>query len=71
MVYVPGSTAHRTVNTGDAPLVYWGVLASRAGHDYGALRESNFDLVVVEAAGQPQVVNRAEYLARRKSVNAK
>jgi glucose-6-phosphate isomerase len=62
VVYVPGYTAHRTVNTGDEPLVYWGVLSSAAGHDYGALADSNFALVVVEVDGQPKVLPRAEYL---------
>jgi glucose-6-phosphate isomerase len=61
-LYVPGHTAHRTVNIGDEPLVYWGVLTSAAGHDYGAVAERNFRLVVVEQNGQPAVLERAEYL---------
>lgn len=62
VVYVPGYTAHRTINTGSEPLVYWGVLSSEAGHDYGALAKDNFALVVVEVDGQPKVLPRAEYL---------
>lgn len=59
-VYVPGYTAHRTVNTGDVPLVYFGVYPSNAGHDYGALAESNFQQVVVCRDGQPVVLKRSE-----------
>lgn len=47
IVYVPGHTAHRTVNTGDAPLVYIGVFAARAGHDYAAVAARNFRHVVI------------------------
>lgn len=68
VVYVPGHTAHRTVNTGSEPLVYWGVLSSAAGHDYGALSEQNFALVVVEVDGQPQALPRADYLRRLRAV---
>lgn len=63
VVYVPGHTAHRTVNTGNEPLVYWGVLSSDAGHDYGAVGKRNFRQVVVEHDGQPLVMQRADFLA--------
>ena len=55
-VYVPGFTAHRTVNTGDEPLVYWGILSSAAGHDYGAIGQRNFRQVVVEIEGKPTIM---------------
>jgi glucose-6-phosphate isomerase len=42
IVYVPGRTAHRTVNTGAEPLVYLGVYPSTAGHDYAALLPHGF-----------------------------
>ncbi len=61
-VYVPGGTAHRTVNTGDEPLVYWGILSSAAGHDYGAVGQRNFRQVVVEIEGEPTVMERSAYL---------
>ncbi len=64
VVYVPGHMAHRTVNTGSEPLVYWGILSSDAGHDYGAVGERNFRQVVVEVDGQPVVMERADFLAR-------
>ena len=60
-VYVPGFTAHRTVNTGDEPLVYWGILSGAAGHDYGAVGRRNFRQVVVEIEGEPTVMERSAY----------
>lgn len=60
-VYVPGYTAHRTVNTGPDPLVYWGVYPYNAGHDYQAIQANNFQQVVVCQDGQPIVMSRSEY----------
>jgi glucose-6-phosphate isomerase, archaeal len=52
IVYVPGHTAHRTINTGAEPLVYIGVFAARAGHDYAAVAARNFrHVVVADGAG--------------------
>lgn len=61
-VYVPGYTAHRTVNVGDEPLVYWGILSSAAGHDYGTVGERNFRKVIVAKDGSPAVIDREAYL---------
>ena len=58
VVYVPGHTAHRTVNTGAEPLVYIGVYPSNAGHDYGAIAKRNFRKVVVEREGKPVLIDR-------------
>jgi len=62
VVYVPGHTAHRTINVGTQPLVYWGVLSSEAGHDYEAIRDRNFSQVVIELDGQPCALPRKDYL---------
>lgn len=61
-VYVPGYAAHRTVNVGDEPLIYWGILSSAAGHDYGTVGERNFRKVIVEQDGEPVVMDREEFL---------
>ena len=58
VVYVPGNTAHRTVNTGDQPLVYLGVYPARAGHDYAVIAERNFRSIVVRRDGQPRMLPR-------------
>lgn len=60
-VYVPGSTAHRTMNTGTVPLTYLGVYPARAGHDYGAIAQRNFRHVVVERAGGPVMIPRLSF----------
>lgn len=60
VVYVPGNTAHRTINTGTEPLFYLGVYPAKAGHDYAAIAKSNFRYVAIESAGQPTLVRRTE-----------
>ncbi len=61
-VYVPGHTAHRTVNTGLEPLVFLGIYPFNAGHDYGTIQTRNFSQVVVEVNGQPTVMERSTFL---------
>jgi glucose-6-phosphate isomerase len=56
LVYVPGGTAHRTVNTGSEPLAYLGVYPATAGHDYASI--GNFLSVVVAVDGRPTVIPR-------------
>jgi glucose-6-phosphate isomerase len=57
-VYVPGHTAHRTINTGREPLVYIGVYPSNAGHDYAAIATKNFRMIVVERNDAPIMQER-------------
>ena len=61
-VYVPGHTAHRTVNVGSTPLVYIGIYPAEAGHDYGEIAKRNFRAVIVEKNGKPVVMDRETYL---------
>lgn len=58
IVYVPGHTAHRTVNTGSEPLTYFGIYPANAGHDYGAIAKRNFRKVVIEENGRPVMKDR-------------
>ena len=62
-IYVPGCTAHRTINTGDEPLVYLGIYPAEAGHDYEAIAKRNFRQVVVAIEGRPTLLDRAAFLA--------
>lgn len=62
VVYVPGQTAHRTMNTGNVPLTYIGVYPAKAGHDYSTIAKSNFRCVVVERDGAPVMIQRKEFL---------
>jgi glucose-6-phosphate isomerase, archaeal len=60
VVYVPGHTAHRTVNIGPVPLVYLGIYPARAGHDYTAIASRNFSSVLVEQDGRPTLLRRGD-----------
>jgi glucose-6-phosphate isomerase len=62
VVYVPGHTAHRTINTGNVPLTYLGVYPAQAGHDYAAIAKHNFHKVAVVVNGQPIMIDREEFL---------
>ena len=62
VVYVPGQTAHRTINTGAEPLTYMGIYPAEAGHDYGALATRNFSKVVVEQDDLPVLSDRQIFL---------
>jgi glucose-6-phosphate isomerase len=62
IVYVPGHTAHRTINVGTVPLTYIGIYSVRAGHDYGPLAQNNFQKVLVAKDGQPTLLDRQKYL---------
>jgi glucose-6-phosphate isomerase, archaeal len=66
LVYVPGNTAHRTINTGDEPLVYLGIYAADAGHDYESIRIRNFTDVVVRRGDRPSLVARSAFIASLK-----
>lgn len=57
-VYVPGGTAHRTMNTGTTPLTYLGIYPADAGHDYAAIATRNFRCVVVAHAGKTVMQER-------------
>jgi glucose-6-phosphate isomerase len=59
VVYVPGHTAHRTMNTGSSPLTYFGVYPANAGHDYGRVAERNFLKILVEDNGRPTLKDRS------------
>lgn len=58
VVYVPGYTAHRTMNTGTEPLLYLGIYPARAGHDYSTIARRNFRHCVVDRDGQPTLIDR-------------
>jgi len=58
VVYVPGHTAHRTINTGSEPLKYLGIYPAAAGHDYAPIAEKNFKMKLIMKDGQPTLVKR-------------
>lgn len=60
VVYVPGHTAHRTMNTGTEPLTYFGIYPANAGHDYGVIAKRNFLKILVERDGKPTLLDRSQ-----------
>lgn len=60
-VYVPGYFAHRSINTGNEPLISLAVYPGDAGHDYGSIETSGFKHVVVESGGKPVVIENPRY----------
>jgi glucose-6-phosphate isomerase len=54
--YVPGYWAHRTVNVGDEPLVFYAVYPGDAGYDYATIEREGFPVVLLAGEGEPRVV---------------
>lgn len=54
--YIPGHTAHRTINTGDVPLVFWACWPSDAGHDYETIARHGFSVRVMKHNGAPTII---------------
>lgn len=59
--YIPPHWAHRTVNVGKDPLVFFAVYPGEAGHDYGEIERRGFAKLVVERAGKPEVIDNPNY----------
>jgi len=57
--YIPGYTAHRLVNTGDATLSVGACWPSDAGHDYESIARDGFGARVLARDGAPQLVPEA------------
>lgn len=57
-VYVPAFWAHRSINTGNSPLVSFCVYPGHAGHDYGSIETAGFKKRIVEINGKPVVIDR-------------
>ena len=53
--YIPPYWAHRTLNTGNHPFVFYGVWPADSGHDYDSIRRTGFPLRVFEEQGKPAV----------------
>lgn len=56
IAYVPPGWAHRTVNTGQVPFVFFAVWPGHAGHDYGTIEEHGFSKLMVERNHQPVLI---------------
>jgi glucose-6-phosphate isomerase len=59
--YVPGHWAHRTVNVGTEPFVFFAAYPADAGYDYDTIEREGFPVLVVERDGRPMVVENPRY----------
>jgi glucose-6-phosphate isomerase len=59
--YVAGRWAHRSVNVGDEPLVFYAVYVADAGYDYATIEEQGFPVLVVAGEDGPEVVPNPRY----------
>lgn len=57
--YIPPFWAHRTVNVGKEPLIFFGVYRGDAGHAYGEIAEKGFQKIVMEENGVPVVIDNS------------
>jgi glucose-6-phosphate isomerase, archaeal len=62
--YVPGGWAHRSINVGDEPLVFFAAYVGDAGHDYRTIEEQGFPVLVLKGAAGPEVVRNPRYRQR-------
>jgi glucose-6-phosphate isomerase len=61
VAYVPGGWAHRSANTGTAPLVFFAAYIGDAGHDYKTVAEHGFPILAVHGPDGPRVVPNPRY----------
>jgi glucose-6-phosphate isomerase len=54
--YVPPHWAHRTVNVGTGPFVFFSIFPADAGYDYGIIAREGFASIVVAGEHGPAVV---------------
>ncbi len=59
--YVPGGWAHRSVNVGDEPLVFFAAYVGDAGHDYGTIEREGFPVLVCRGADGPELRDNPRY----------
>jgi len=57
--YIHGQNAHRVVNVGDSPLIFWACWGSDAGYDYATIRERGFSAIIIEQDASPMIVHRS------------
>jgi len=55
-VYIPPGWAHRSVNVGDEPFVFFYAMPGGAGHDYATFEKLGFRRIVVARAGEVAIL---------------
>jgi glucose-6-phosphate isomerase, archaeal len=59
--YVPGGWAHRSVNVGDEPLVFFAAYVGDAGHDYATIERDGFPVLICHGDDGPVVRDNPTY----------
>lgn len=59
--YVPGGWAHRSVNVGPDPLVFFAAYVGDAGHDYGTIESQGFPVLMLRTPDGPTVAPNPRY----------
>lgn len=54
--YIPPHWAHRTMNTGTTPFIFFSAWPGDAGHDYGTIERDGFAKILVDQGGQPILI---------------
>ena len=62
--YVPGGWAHRSINVGEEPLVFFAAYVGDAGHDYATIEAEGFPVLLVKGDDGPEVVANPRYRRR-------
>lgn len=60
-VYCPKRFAHRSVNTGNVPLVTFFAFRGDAGHDYGTIETKGYRKLVVKKDEKPAVIDNPKW----------
>jgi len=53
--WIDGKLAHRTVNTGDEPLIFFCAWPADCGHDYAEISEQGFGARLLDVGGIPRL----------------
>ncbi|MDD5016498.1 MAG: glucose-6-phosphate isomerase [Eubacteriales bacterium] len=61
VVYVPPRYAHRSVNTGDTPLVTLFCFRADAGHDYGTIETKGYRKLIVEQDARVKIIDNPKW----------
>ena len=59
--YIPPYWAHRTVNTGLAPFIFFSAWPGDAGHDYGTIEQVGFAKLIINQDGQPKLIDNPKF----------
>lgn len=60
-IYIPRRYAHRSVNTGDTPLIMFYTFAADAGHDYGTIETKGYHKLVLKKDGKITITDNPKW----------